>query len=119
MNWLSLILGLTPHIIQGIQTIVGDKASGATKQQMAKDALSVATGAASSVLTGSNAVYGQAASQIAGLVIDQAVAVAKANGSYQTWTTVAQIAQQDAGVASAVTALVQSVHNPTPAAIAA
>ena len=26
MNWLSLILGLTPGIVKGIQTIVGDKA---------------------------------------------------------------------------------------------
>lgn len=115
MNWLSLFLGLLPGIVHGIQSIVGDKASGATKQQMAKDALAVATQTAGDVLTGSNATYAAAASTIAGLAIDQTVSIAKANGTYQKATAIAVAAQQDAGVAAAVTALVQSIQNPNPA----
>lgn len=115
MNFLSLILGLLPHIVLGIQSVVGDKASGATKQQMAKDALAVATGAAGAVLTGNNAVFAGAASQIAGLAIDQTVAIAKATGTYQKATAIATAAQQDVNVANAVTELVKTVQTP-PAA---
>lgn len=117
MNWLSLILGLTPYIVQGVQTVIGDKAAGATKQQMAKDALGVAIGGAGATLTGNNAVLGDAAGKIAGLVIDQSVAIAKANGSYNKWTTIATTAQQDLGVAAAVTQLVQSLQAPTVAPV--
>ena len=116
MNWLSRILGLLPHIVLGIQTVVGDKASGATKAQMAKDALQVATGGASAVLTGNNATYADAASKITQLAIDQTVAITKATGAYQKATAVAAAAHQDADVAAAVTQLVQSVETPaTPA----
>lgn len=116
MNWLSLALALLPGIVHGIQAVVGDKASGATKKQMAKDALAVATGTAGTVLTGDNATYAQAASQIAGLAIDQTVAIAKANGTYQKATAIATAAQQDARVAQAVSDLVKSVQAPqTPA----
>jgi hypothetical protein len=97
MNWLSICLGLLPGIVHGIEAVVGDKASGATKAQMAQDALTVATGTAGSILNGSNATYATAASQIAGLAITQTVN------------------QQDAGVAAAVVALVNQVQNPTPA----
>jgi len=117
MNWLSLVLGLLPGIVHGIQAVVGDKASGATKAQMAKDALAVATGTAGQVLTGNNAQLGQAASVIAGLAIDQTVAIAKATGTYQKATAIATAAQQDAGVAQAVSDLVKSVQAPqTPVA---
>lgn len=117
MNWLSTILGLLPGIVHGIETVVGDKASGATKAQMAQDALAVATGAAGQVLTGSDATYAAAASQIAGLAITQTVNIAKANGTYQKATAIATAAQQDVNVANAVTQLVQSVQNPnTPPA---
>jgi len=112
MNIFALILGLVPGIIKGIQTIVGDKASGATKSQMAQDALAAAVGGAGTVLTGNNAVYGQAAGELAQLAIDQTVAISKATGVYQKWTAAATAAQQDAGVAAAVTNLVQSVQAP-------
>lgn len=113
MNVFSLILGLVPGIVQGIQTIVGDKASGASKAQMAQDALAAAVSSSSQVLTGSNAIYGQAAAQVAQLAINQAVTISKASGAYQTWTAAANAAQQDAGVAVALAGLVQSVQNPT------
>ena len=119
MNCLSMALGLLPAIVHGIESIVGDKASGATKAQMAQQALAAATAGAAAVLTGSNAVYGQAASQIVGLAINQTVAIAKANGTYQKATAIATAAQQDVGLAAAVTALVQSVQNPTPAPVPA
>lgn len=115
MNWLSLALGLLPGIVTGIETVIGDKASGATKAQMAKDALAVATGTAGQVLTGDNAVFATAASQIAGLAITQAVNIQKATGAYQKATAIATSAQQDVNVAAAVTALVQSVTTPEPA----
>lgn len=116
MNWLSLILGLAPGIVQGIQTVVGDKAAGATKSQMAQDALKVAVNATSLVLTGNNAIYGAAAGQLAQLAINQTVAIAQATGTYAKWTAIATTAQQDAGVALAVTNLIQSVQNPAPVA---
>lgn len=116
MNWLSLVLGLLPGIVHGIQAVVGDKASGATKQQMAKDALAVATSTAGAVLTGSNATYAGAAGQLVGLAIDQTVAIAKATGTYQKATAIATAAQQDAGVAQAVADLVKSVQTPIPPA---
>lgn len=115
MNWLSMALGLLPSIIHGIEAVIGDKASGATKAQMAKDALSVATGAAGAVLTGDNATYASAASQIAGLAITQTVNIAKANGTYQKATAIATAAQQDVAVAQAVNDLVKSVQMPQPA----
>jgi hypothetical protein len=115
MNWLSICLGLLPGIVHGIEAVVGDKASGATKAQMAQDALTVATGTAGSILNGSNATYATAASQIAGLAITQTVNIAQANGTYQKATAIATAAQQDAGVAAAVVALVNQVQNPTPA----
>ena len=117
MNWLALILGLVPGVVQGVETIVGDKASGATKAQMAQDALKVAVNSAGTVLTGNNAVYGQVAGQVAQLAINQVVDISKAAGAYQKWTAAATAAQQDVSVAAAVTQLVQSVQAPaTPAA---
>jgi hypothetical protein len=115
-NWLSTILGLLPGIVHGIQAVVGDQASGATKAQMAQDALAVATGAAGDVLSGDNATYAVAASQIAGLAITQTVNIAKANGTYQKATAIAAAAQQDVNVAQAVAQLVASVQTPKPAA---
>lgn len=112
MNYLSLILGLLPHIVLGIQTVIGDKASGATKAQMAQDALAVAIGSAGSVLSGADATYAAAASQIAGLAIKQTVDITKATGTYQKATAIATAAQQDVAVAAAVDALVKSVQTP-------
>lgn len=114
MNWLSTILGLLPGIVHGIETVVGDKASGATKAQMAQDALAVATGTATTVLTGNNETYATAAGQIAQLAINQTVSIAQANGTLQKATAIATAAQQDVGVAAAVAALVKSVQTPVP-----
>lgn len=110
MNWFKLAI----QAVLGIQTLIGDKAAGATKQQMAKDMLSVATASAADDLTGGNAAYAAGASQVAGLIIDQAVTITKASGAYQKATAAAAAAQQDVGVAAAVAALVQSVQNPAP-----
>src|SRR3569833_2667888 len=115
MNWLSLIIALSTHVVLGIQTVIGDKASGATKQQMAKDALAVAIGGAGAVLTGSNATYADAAGKIVGLVFVLMVRVTKATGAYQKATEIANAAQQDTQVAAAVGQLVQSVEKPAPA----
>lgn len=116
MNWLSTFLGLLPGIVHGIEAVVGDKASGATKAQMAQDALSVATGTATGVLTGNDATYAAAASQITGLAITQTVNIAKATGTYQKATAIATAAQQDVAVAAAVDALLKSVQTPAPVA---
>lgn len=110
MNWLAVALAA----VHGIQIIFGDKASGATKKQMATDVL---TGVANDILpglTGSNQAYGQAANVIAGLAIDQAVNIAKAAGTYQKATAIATAAQQDVGVAAAVADLVKRVQTPAP-----
>mgnify|MGYP001556027777 FL=1 len=115
MNIFALILGLIPGVVKGIETVVGDKASGATKAQMAHDALGAAVASTSSVLTGSNAIYGQAAAQLAQLAIDQTVAITKASGVYGKWTAAASAAVQDAGVAAAVQGLINSVQHPTQA----
>jgi hypothetical protein len=115
MNIFALILGLVPGIVKGIQTVVGDKANGATKAQMAQDALNAAVTSASSVLTGTDAIYGQAAAQLAQLAINQTVAISQASGVYEKWTAVATAAQQDAGVAQAVAGLVASVQAPKAA----
>lgn len=116
INFLSTILGIMPGIIHGIQAVVGDRASGAIKAQMAQDALAVATGTAGQVLTGADATYAAAASQIAGLAITQTVNIAKATGTYAKATAIASAAQQDVQVAAAVDALIQSVQNPPPPA---
>lgn len=112
MNWLSIILGILPGVVHGIQSVVGDRASGATKQQMALDALDAATGTAGSVLKGTDGTYATAAGQIAKLAINQTVSIAQTQGSYQKATAIAQAAQQDVAVAQAVDALVKSVQAP-------
>lgn len=112
MNWLSIALAAAPGIVHGIETIIGDKASGATKEQIAKDSLSIATGVAGASLTGTNAAYASIASQLAGLVIAQTVTIAKTNGTYQKATAAATAAQQDIGVANAVTDLIKSIQIP-------
>lgn len=114
MNWFSIALALAGPIVHGIQAVIGDKASGATKEKMALDSLSLATGIAIGVTTGSNATYANAASQIAGLVIKQTVDIGKATGTYAKATAAASAAQQDVAVAQAVDELVKSVQNPTP-----
>ena len=114
MNWLTLIIQAAPYVVHTIQSVIGDKAAGADKKTMAKDALVGAGSTAGAILTGSNAVYANAAQQIAGLVIDQTVAIAKANGTYAKATAIATAAQQDVQVAAAVDQLVKSVQTPQP-----
>jgi predicted ATP-dependent Lon-type protease len=118
-NWLSAILRQLPNAIHLVQSIVGDKTNGATKSQMVKDIVAGSGTIAGGVLTGGNAAYASAASQITQLAIDQIVAIKKADGTYQKATAIATAAQQDVNVAAAVTALVQSVQNPTPAPVPA
>ena len=114
MNWLSALLAQLPNAIHLVQSIVGDKANGATKSQMVKDIIAGSGTIAGGVLTGGNAAYASAASQITQLAIDQIVAIKKADGTYAKATAIATAAQQDVNVSAAVTALVQSVQHPTP-----
>jgi len=102
MNWIQLILGLVPSIVKGIQVVHGDTISGATKKQMAQDALATAVQASQTVLTGNNANLAQAAGAIAGVAIDQTVAIAQADGSYNKWTAIANSAEQDLPIAQQV-----------------
>lgn len=114
MNIFALILGLVPGLVKGIEIVVGDKTSGATKSQMAHDALEAAVNAAAPVLTGSNAVYGQVAAAVAQTAIDQTVAISKASGVYQKWTAASKAATQDASIAQAVEGVIKAAQNPTP-----
>jgi hypothetical protein len=77
--WLSLLLSLIPHVITGIETVHGDVASGASKKQMAMDALKAAVGAASVADPGDQTLI-DAASGLASTVIDSTVAFYNANG---------------------------------------
>jgi len=116
MNWFALAFMLAKGITLGIQTLVGDKASGATKKQMAQDELNVALQTAVPALSGDNAALAQAAGAVTSVAIDQAVLIHKTSGAYQKATAIATAAQQDAGVAQAVSDLVKSVQAPqTPA----
>lgn len=107
---LGYILALVPTIVRGIQVTVGDSQNGLTKAQMAQDALTVAVNGASSVLTGSNAVYASVAGEVAQVAIDQTVAIAKANGSYDAWTQISKAATQDLAIGTAVAGVVKAVQ---------
>lgn len=64
MNWTSIladIFKLVPYVVAGVNTVHAEKDS-ATKTQIAQDTLSIATQAATSILSGSNAVAAAAAS---------------------------------------------------------
>ena len=87
MTILSYFLKLAPGVVLGIEAVQGDKASGASKKQMATDALNVATSTALGALTGTNAALASAASAIASSVIDATVVATKANGSYAAATS--------------------------------
>lgn len=115
MNWIMLILALVPTIVKGIQTVIGDKASGASKSQMAHDALAAAVNGTSQILTGNNAVYGEAAAQIAQVAIDQTVALAKQQGAYAKWTAVAAATNAVTNTAAQVAAEVLPTVEPEPA----
>lgn len=112
MNWLTLIFRIAPTAILATQQIIGEAASGATKHQLAKDAINAALGVVAPALGPDNAALAQAASAVTSMAIDQAVTITKATGAYQKATVIAAAAQQDAGVAAAVAQLVQSVQDP-------
>ena len=71
-SWLKIVLSLTPYIVAGVEKIAGDNASGASKKQMAEDALGIATAGAVAVDPDDEEIT-QAASNVAGLVIDSTV----------------------------------------------
>jgi hypothetical protein len=95
--WLTIvqmILGLTPAVVNAIQTIHGDQVAGASKKQMAQDTLQIAVNAATGVLAGNpqNQALAAAADAVASVAIDQAVNIAKATGTYQKATAIANAA---------------------------
>jgi hypothetical protein len=95
MGWLSVLTSIfkyVPYVVHGIQTLHGDSQSGASKKQMAVDILGEATGAAVANLSPQNAELAKIASAIASVAIDQSVAIAKAQGTYQKATAIANAA---------------------------
>ncbi len=84
MNWLSRLmqsLSVLPVLVAGIEKIHGE-APGATKKQMAIDALNLASGVASIALPGETLAI-QAATELAGNVIDGLVKTFNATGLFQ------------------------------------
>jgi cell division GTPase FtsZ len=89
-------LGLLPSVVLGVQTIAGDKASGADKLKMASDALAVALQGATGVITDPTqaALVQGAATTVASVLsafgaINAAVTHTKATGEYQAATAAA------------------------------
>jgi hypothetical protein len=128
MNLFATILGyafgILPGIVTGVQAIQGDKASGASKNQMATDALTVALQTAGNIFapgsTNAN-LAAEAGAATAGVIstesaiqtvinhikntnaISTTVSLTKATGAYQAATAVAtatQTATTGAGAAS-------------------
>lgn len=84
MNWLTLLmkaLQLAPVIVAGIEHIHGEK-SGATKKQMAMDALALASGSAGVLAPGQQPAI-DAATQLTSNVIDGVVKVFNASGTFK------------------------------------
>jgi hypothetical protein len=81
MTWLKMVLNLTPYVVAGIEKIHGDSATGASKKQMAQDALGIATAGALDV-DPSDTTLIQASSSITGLVIDKTVSDFNAKGTF-------------------------------------
>jgi hypothetical protein len=83
MNWITLLLRalqLAPVIVAGIEHIHGE-APGATKKQLAMDALQLAYGGASALLPGDQAAI-DAAAQLTSNTIDGVVSVFNAAGVF-------------------------------------
>jgi hypothetical protein len=77
MNWMTLLSGLfklIPYVVTGVETIHANETT-ETKTQLAKDALGIATQAATQVLGSDNAAIAQAVSGAvgAGITATQAV----------------------------------------------
>jgi hypothetical protein len=104
---LQYAFALLPAIVTGVQSVVGDTQSGATKKTMATDALSAALQGAAGVTTGTNATLAQLAGAAALAVIattdaiSTAVTHTKATGAYQAATATAVTAQAAITAASA------------------
>lgn len=111
---LKYIIQLAPHVILGIQMMEGDQKSGVDKKTMATDMLNVATGGALAVTTGQNQALAQIASAVVSVAIDNSVAIAKANGSYDKATAIANAVNTGAQVLGAVTG-VDTANTPAPA----
>lgn len=85
MNWAVIIaqlLQLTPIVVAGIESIHQD-ASGETKQQMAVQALQLATGTANAVVPADEQPAAQAAEKLAAGVIPNVVEFFNATGIFQ------------------------------------
>jgi hypothetical protein len=103
--WLTLLLRalqLAPVIVAGIEHIHGEK-SGATKKQMAMDALALASGSAG-VLAPEQQPAIDAATQLTSNVIDGVVSVYNASGVFK-----------GGGAIAAKPALVPAAPAPAPA----
>lgn len=72
LGMLLKITALVPYVIAGIEKLHQD-APGSTKQKLAHDALSLASGVADVVLTGQNQQYAAISSQIINQQIDAMV----------------------------------------------
>jgi hypothetical protein len=84
-SFLSLflkVLPLIPTVIAGVEQLHGEK-DGATKKQMAQDALSLATGVASAALP-AQAQAVQVVSAATSSIIDATVSAFNAAGVFQT-----------------------------------
>jgi hypothetical protein len=80
-GWLTILLKLAPYIVGGVETIAGENASGATKKQMATDALNIATQGALAVEPVQDEDLTQAVSSVTGMVINSTVQTMTANGT--------------------------------------
>ena len=117
MNWLAILLralSLIAPVVKTVQVVAADDASGATKKQMAQDAITGATGIAGTFL---NPADQQAATVISGIVsteIDNTVANLKSTNSMP----VKIMTGVTSGIADAV-GIASALNTPTTAAVAA
>ena len=82
MNWLNKILGILPlvgPVVSGIENTHGSSMAGASKKQLALQALGLAYGVASSVIPGDQAEI-DAATQLASFAIDTTVSLFNKKG---------------------------------------
>lgn len=105
MGWfsiLTLVLATIPQVTKVIQTVIGDKQSGADKKKIATDALNVSIAGADNILTGSNKTLADIFAPLISLGIDQAVAIQKADGTYAKATEIAKTITVDTTVAGLI-----------------
>ncbi len=131
INW-GVIAGdcmaLFPVAVHAIESIIGESQSGASKSQMAQDAVKQALTGALTVTTGGNAALAQIAAAgvlggiNAGVQISQAVKAGKAAGTYQTATAQGNALQAAITAASTATgsaaAPAGTSDEPSPALVA-